>query len=274
MIASTAEIKEIYEQIGVSKGVILPSVSPECGLNPQPSEGAYRLVQKYPDLFYWFCNIDPRNLENSPKANLSYMLEYYKDLGAKGVGEVTTNLYFDDPYMENLFYHCQKCKMPLLFHIAPAVGESYGIADDLGLPRLEKILAKFPDLQFLGHSTLFWTEISSDVTEESRRSYHEGEPVKPGRVVELMRKYPNLCGDISAGSGYFAITRDSEFSYDFIEEFQDRIYFGTDICSPLYATSVISKLSSWLDDAMESGKISKTAYKKVSYENALKLLEG
>jgi len=33
------------------------------------------------------------------------------------------------------------------------------------------------------------------------------------------------------------------------------------------------KLSSWLDEAMENGKISKTAYKKACCENALELLE-
>jgi predicted TIM-barrel fold metal-dependent hydrolase len=271
--ASPEEIREMYNQIGVSKGVILPGVNPDCAFQVQSNEEAYHLTQKYPDLFYWFCNINPRNGNNSPDCNLSYFLEHFKKLGAKGVGEITANMYFDDPYVENLFYHCQKCEMPVIFHIGPTIGGCYGLVDELGLPRLEKELAKFPDLQFIGHSQPFWAEISSDVTEEDRNGYPKGKVI-PGRVVELMRKYPNLCGDMSAGSGYNAITRDPEFGYAFIEEFQDRLYYGTDICDPRNITNPMLKLSSWLDEAMEKGKISKNAYRKVSYENALELLEG
>lgn len=94
-----------------------------------------------------------------------------------------------------------------------------------------------------------------------------------GRVVELMRKYPNFNGDLSAGSGYNAVARDSEFGYSFIEEFQDRLFYGTDICDPKNITNPMLKLASWLDEGMEKGKISEAVYRKVSYENTLKLLE-
>jgi len=271
--ATPEEIREIYKQIGVGKGVILPGTSPEAAFHVQSNEEAYELVQKYPDLFYWFCNIDPRSGSNTPDCDLSYFLEHYKKMGAKGVGEITANMYFDDPYVENLFYHCQKCEMPILFHIGPTVGGCYGLVDDIGLPRLEKELAKFPNLKFIGHSQPFWAEIGADVTPENRNDYPTGK-VTPGRVVELMRKYPNLCGDLSAGSGFNAVSRDPEFGYAFIEEFQDRLFFGTDICDPRNITSPRIKLSSWLDNAVETGKISEAAYRKVSYENVLKLLEG
>lgn len=271
--ASPEEIREIYDQIGVGKGVILPGTGPYCAFQIQSNEEAFHLVQKYPDLFYWFCNIDPRYGSNLPDCDLSYFLKHFKKLGARGVGEITANLYFDDPFMENLFYHCQKCEMPVIFHIGPTIGGCYGLVDELGLPRLEKILGKFPDLKLLGHSQPFWAEIGDDVTEKNRNSYPTGK-VKPGRIVELMREYPNLCGDMSAGSGYNAITRDPEFGYAFIEEFQDRLYYGTDICDPRNITNPMLKLSSWLDEAVINGKISEAAYKKVSYENALKLLEG
>lgn len=88
---------------------------------------------------------------------------YYRNLGAKGVAEITANLYFDDPLVLNLFYHCEKCEMPVIFHIGN-LGNDYGIVDKLGLPRLEKILAMFPNLKFLGHSQKFWVEIGSDCT--------------------------------------------------------------------------------------------------------------
>lgn len=43
---------------------------------------------------------------------LSYFMEHYKALGAKGVGEVTANYPFDHPFMKNLFYHAQRCGLP------------------------------------------------------------------------------------------------------------------------------------------------------------------
>lgn len=265
------EIIGIYEGIGIEKGVILPLVSPECANQIQSNEEVLEIVKAFPDKFYWFCNIDPRFGSNSPDTDMSYFLEYYKGLGAKGVGEICANLYFDDPYMENLFYHCEKADMPVLFHIGKQIGGCYGIADELGLYRLEKELVKFSKLKFLGHSQAFWPEISLDVTNENRGDYPGGRVV-PGRIVELMRKYPNLYGDLSAGSGYNAVSRDLEFGYGFIEEFQDRLFFGTDICSPKGDAGM--PLSSWLDDALKNSKLSRQAYEKVSRENILKLFRS
>ena len=54
-------------------------------------------------------------------------------------------------------------------------------------------------------------------------------PVIPGgRVSELLRKYPNLYGDMSGGSGRLALSRDPEHARRFITEFQDRLLFARD----------------------------------------------
>ncbi len=185
---------------------------------------------------------------------------------------MTANLYFDDPLVLNLFRHCEKCQMPLTFHIGN-MGNDYGLVDELGLPRLEKVLGLFPGLTFLGHSQKFWAEIGPDCTEENRKGYPTGPVLPGGRVVELMRRYPNLHGDLSAGSGYNAVTRDSDFGYAFIEEFQDQLYYGTDICDPRNITEPMLKLAAWLDDAVAAKKISRAAYNKVCRENALRILE-
>lgn len=266
--ATAEELLTMYGKLGIGMGVILPEVHPECSNYIQSNEEALEIVNKYPGEFYWFCNINPHMGHNSPKTDLSYYLNYYKSLGAKGVGELCCNLYFDDPLVENLFYHCEKCRMPVIFHMGSQIGNCYGLVDELGLYRLEKELAKFPDLLFLGHSQLFWSEISADVDAGTRNKYPAGKVI-PGRIVELMRKYPNLCGDLSAGSGFNAITRDPEFGYSFLEEFQDRLYFGTDICSP----ENDMKLSFWLDEALKNCSISQEAYNKICRDNALKLLE-
>lgn len=268
----TPEEMFLFFQIqGIEKGVQLPFVSPEWGTNVITNEESFELVRRFPDRFYWFCNIDPRNILNDPSTDFTPCLQYYKSLGAKGVGELSANLYFDDPLVWNLFSHCEKCDMPVLFHIGNK-GFDYGLVDELGLPRLEKSLKQFPNLIFIGHSQKYWAEISGDCTAETRDGYPTG-PVTPGgRVVDLMRKYPNLHSDLSAGSGENAIMRDPAFGYAFLEEFQDRLYFGTDICDP-NQTLDDCHLSFFLDDAVENGHISQAAYNKICRENALRLLE-
>ncbi len=263
------ELRKMYDKMGIEKGVQLPVVKPEAGLHQITNEESYEMVRQYPDLFEWFCCIDPRFGQNNEETDFTPILNSFKAFGAKGIGEMLANMYFDDPRVWNLFCHAEKCQMPVTFHIGNN-GSDYGLIDELGLPRLEKTLKEFPNLIFLGHSQKFWAEISGDCDEKGRDGYPTG-PVTPGgRVVELMRKYPNLHGDLSAGSAENAIMRDPEFGYAFLEEFSDRLYFGTDVCDPRNEFH----LSAYLDDAVESGKISQTAYNKICRENALRLLNG
>ena len=70
-----------------------------------------------------------------------------------------------------------------------------------------------------------------------------------GAVVRLFRQYPNLYGDLSAGSGYNAISRDPEFGYAFMDEFQDRLLFGTDFADVRNETPIID----FLNDAGGAG---------------------
>ena len=49
-----------------------------------------------------------------------------------------------------------------------------------------------------------------------------------GRVPELLRTYPNLCADLSAGSALTALSRDPGFAQDFLLEFQDRLLYARD----------------------------------------------
>jgi len=157
--------------------------------------------------------------------------------------------------------------LPITFHIAPSIGGNYGVYDDLGLGRLENVLKAFPKLILLGHSQVFWSEIDKDVTEGIRAGYPEG-PVKPGRVVELMGKYPNLYGDLSAGSGYNAISRDPEFGCKFMERFQDRLFFGTDIANVPQELPIVPFFSKLKHEKL----ISNEAYEKITWKNASRLL--
>ena len=265
------ELMEAYDRLGVEKGVLLPLVSPESVYSIVTSETVEEIVDQYPDRFFWFCSVDPRVLDNSLNSEVDYLVRYYKERGAKGLGEITANIAFDDPRVYRLLAACEKYDMPITIHIGHTDG-AYGLIDELGLPRLEKVLQTFPNLKVLGHSQRFWSHIGSDVTEETRHGFPSGKVGPGGRVVELMRKYPNLYGDMSALSGYNAITRDPEFGYAFLEEFQDKLFFGVDMTSFENLEGNSTKLSAYLDDAVLNGKISQDVYYKVSRGNALKLL--
>ena len=260
---------EMMDADGVDKAILLPLVSPECRNRFVPTEDCLEICAVYPDRFYTFCNMDPRMDTNSEKADLSRHLSWYKDAGCKGVGEVTANLAFDDPLVLNMLRHCETCEMPVMFHVAPRIGACYGLFDDPGLPRLEQALETFPNLTFIGHSQPFWAEIGGDLEPEARNGYPKG-PVAPGgRLVELLERYPNLYGDLSAGSGHNAISRDPEFGYRFMETFQDRIFFGTDICCPQNRMPH----AQYLRDAYEKRYISQEVLDKIAWRNADRVLK-
>ena len=270
---SADELIAMYDRFGIDRGVLLPIVSPEAQCFLMTSEGACFLSRQYSDHFSWFCNIDPRQGNNDTTTDFAAMLAYYRSCGARGLGEVTANLPMDDPRVEALLAACQDAGMPVTIHIGD-LGGDYGLVDSLGLPKLEELLRKFPKLILLGHSQKFWSEISGEVTEAIRGGAPKG-PVAPGgRVPELLRRYPNLCGDLSAGSGCNAIMRDPDFGYAFLEEFQDRLFYGTDICSPLDIGHIRVKMGPFLDDGVASGKLSAQARDKICWGNALRLLEG
>ena len=264
------ELRGMYERIGVERGVALPLVSPEHMSDQFTVRDARLAAGKFPETIgWWFCNIDPRWLTNSPEADLSIPMMYYKSLGAKGIGELTANLPFDDPLMENLFGHAEKCGLPVLFHIGFPHND-YGVVDDLGLPRLEGALHRFPKLPFIAHSQKWWSEISGDCSWENRAGNPKGPVVPGGRVIELMRNYPNMYADLSAGSGENAVMRDPAFGYRFLEEFQDKLFFGVDYCT----AGNYRELSRFLDEGVEMGRISQKAYNKICRENLLALVEG
>jgi len=266
--ATPERLIAMFDERGIDKAVLLASIGVECGHHQLSVDGGLDIVERYPDRFIPFCNVDPRMLTNSPEADFTPMLEFYKGRGCKGVGELTANLPFDDPRFWNLFRHIETCRLPVIFHVATRIDGIYGIYDELGLPRLETTLREFPHLTFLGHSQAFWSEIGGDVTEATRGGYPKGLVVGDGRVVRLMREYPNLCGDLSANSGYNAVSRDTAFGYRFMEEFQGRLFFGTDIASPTTPTPLVG----FLRDAVESGHISRDAYEKIAWRNATALL--
>ncbi len=267
--ATPEQLVERYDALGVEKAVILPSVSPDCAFVPQSNQEVLDICEAFPGRFIPFCNVDPRSMTNSPAAPLERLLRFWQERGCRGIGEVTANLPFLDPMVQNLFRCAQQVGMPLTFHAAAQIGGTYGLYDDPGLPQLERSLQEFPRLQFLGHSQVFWAEIAPLETPADRYAYPKGPVTAEGVVPKLMRRYPNLLGDLSAHSGYNALARDPGYAAEFLDEFQDRLFFGTDICAPDTPTPLVG----FLQGLLSEGAIAEEVFHKIARENAVGLLD-
>lgn len=217
------------EAWGINKTCLLPlSEHPEGAYLECDTEDVIAACARYPDRLIPFCLIDPR-YGNRADMDFSHLFEEYKSRGCRGLGELLPKLDFDDPRCLNLYRQAGRFGMPVLFDMQDRP-DGYGLRDDYGLPRLEHALRVCPETVFIGHGPTFWAEISADVPDDNRSGYPAGPVVPGGAVSRLMRNYANLWADVSAGSGYNALTRDPGFGLEFLEEFQDKLIFGTDSC--------------------------------------------
>ena len=64
--------------------------------------------------------------------------------------------------------------------------------------------------------------------EFDKETYPEGPVLPGGKLVAMMRQYPNLFCDLSARSAWNALNRDHAFSREFLIEFQDRVLYARD----------------------------------------------
>ena len=263
---SPEELIDFYDRLNIEKGLLLPMSAPEGLLSVVSSEECNYISDLHPGRFAWSCCVDPRAFTNTDDADLGYALEHYVARGARSVGEVTANIYLDDPRAMNLFGFCNEMGLAVTMHYASRVGRSYGLVDDYGLPRLEKVLKTYPNLKIFGHSQRFWCEMGDNAKDSS---YPDG-PVKNGRIPELMRKYENLYCEFSNDSGSRALMRDREHAAKFIEEFSDRLMYACDICSTL--NTFMFTFDEFLTSMRESGEISEQNYRKLVRENAIRIL--
>lgn len=256
---------------GIDKTCLNPlSEHPEGAYLECNTEDILAACARYPQRLIPFCLIDPR-YGNNATIDFSPLLEEYYARGCKGMGEMLPKLDFDDPRGINLYRQAGRYGLPVLFDMQDRP-EGYGLRDNYGLPKLERTLRACPETVFIGHGPTFWAEISADVPADHRSGYPPG-PVAPGGAVpRLMRQYANLWADTSAGSGYNAITRDLAFGLEFLDEFQDKLLFGTDSClrSDVGRTAPIV---TYLRELRETGKLSSAALDKIAWQNAVRVLK-
>ena len=247
------------EELGIGKAVLMSSGEKKVPLGKNDTNR--KICEKYPEHFAWMCTVDPVNPET-----VYDRLAEYKRQGAIGVGEYTVNKPLDDPFQDAVFAAAEKLELPVTIHMSPEVGVGYGVVDQPRLPLLEGVLQKYPKLKVLGHSQVFWIEMSADAPNdnESRNSWGSGPVKEGGRVPELFAKYENLYGDLSANSAGQAIMRDPEFGLNFLETYADRLFFATDMVN----SDMVFPLGAWLDEQVEKGTLSRETYEKICWKNA------
>ena len=103
---------------------------------------------------------------------------------------------------------------------------------------------------------------SGPIFQGTREVYPAGKVLPGGRVPEILRQYPNLYADLSAGSALNALARDRAFSAAFLVEFQDKLLFGRDY------------FDTRLMDFLLELDLPAAVFEKIAWRNAQGLLEN
>ena len=244
---------------GIEMACVMAIENPEELHYYVPTPYVLKSCRRYPDRLIPFCNVDPRIANSSPKTDFYSIIKEHVDQGARGFGESLSGLPIDDPRLVAVYQACGRLRLPVTIHMDSIRG-----VDDVGLPGLRRVLKACPDTVFFAHAPHWWAEISRDMRPEDRGGYPKRPVVRGGMVERIFRKFPNIYGDLSAGSGYNALTRDPEFGPKFLERWQDRLLFATDYLAPGQKCPII--------DYIRTVDISRKARRKITKANARRLL--
>lgn len=266
---------EKMDSMGIDKAVILPLNDAEGVGEPQSMGEVLEICSLYPKRFIPFCNIDPRIFctdNNTSAEKFYYLLNQYKQLGCKGVGELTARLPFTSKKILSLFEACEQLSLPILFHCTTENYPSYGVVDKLGYVGLKELLTAFPNLILIGHSSAFWSELHDGITNELEKNrYIVKENVSEGTegaLFDLMRSHSNLYADISAMSGFLSLTANSAIGYKFLKEFNKQIVFGLDHCLPEQNFQHLN----WLKTLHHDGVLTNAEFENITCGNTTRLL--
>lgn len=202
------------KNMGITLTVLLPAGS-RYGLaaNCYGNDSVVALARARPQQFIFFAN----ELPDIPETKK--VIERYLKMGAKGIGEQKFPVECDSPGMQLVAEIARDYKVPVLMHF------QYNTYN-LGFERFHRMLAKYPTVNFIGHAQTFWGNI--DKHHQQEVMYPKG-PVTPGGISDrLLSDYPNMYGDLSAGSGLNALLRDEDHARAFLARHQDRLVYGSD----------------------------------------------
>ncbi|MBT5927001.1 MAG: amidohydrolase family protein [Verrucomicrobia bacterium] len=254
---SDLQLRTHQKAMGIHRSVLLPAgkyygLAATCGGN----ETVYRMAQLYPDDFVFFANEVP----DLPMARET--IEKYLKLGAVGIGEQKFELECDSRPLEMVAELAADYQVPVLIHFQHN-------AYNTSLDRFHKVLEKFPNTNFIGHAQTWWGNI--DRKHDQKVMYPTGR-VTPGGITDrLLSDYPNMFGDLSAGSGLNSLKRDEDHTRGFLARHQDKLLYGSDCndglgrgpgCQGSRTIKTVAELS--LNQQIRS---------KIFYQNASRLLK-
>ena len=212
---------------GIDQAVVLPLISPEASSYPLTTDFVLAETRPHRDRLVPFCSIDPRISFEGWHKGLEDMLARFIEAGAKGFGEHKPGVKIDSPQNLALFAACDEVKLPVLFHL-----DNERNLDAPGLPGLARVLKAFPGVNFIAHGPGWWASISASATQADLGGYPRGEIAPGGAVDELLGRFANLFGDLSAPSGANAMGRDEKFAREFLIRHADQLLFGSDFLEP------------------------------------------
>jgi predicted TIM-barrel fold metal-dependent hydrolase len=180
------------------------------------NEECYQFARAHRNAFLFGANDVP------DLAGATREIERYLKRGAKVTGEQKFGVECDSPEMQKIYALAGEFNVPVLMHWQ---FQMY----NYGFERFHKMLEKFHRVKFLGHAQTWWGHIDRNHLDQTVM-YPKGPVVRGGLTDRYLTDYPNMYGDLSAGSGFNALTRDEEFARDFVTRHRDKLIFGSD-CS-------------------------------------------
>lgn len=211
---SDADLVAHQRNMGVDLTVLLPAGS-RFGLDAGAgrNDSVVALAERHPTEFVFFAN----ELPDIPETRA--VLERYLKAGARGIGEQKFEVACDSAAMRLVYDIARDYAVPVLLHF------QHG-RYNTGIERFHAILASYPTVNFIGHAQTWWGNI--DLRHDQAVMYPKA-PVTSGGISDrLLTDYPNVYGDLSAGSGLNAMLRDEEHARGFLERHQDRLLWASD----------------------------------------------
>ena len=174
-----------------------------------------------PNRFTWFRSYDVTR----PDAE-QVLTQAVKD-GAQGFGEMKFHVAADGPELRRMYALAAELRVPILVHFQEVDHFANEGTWSTGFAKtFDSILKAYPKTTFIGHADAFWANVSADYHNEA--AYPTG-PIKRGGLTDKwLGDHPNLFGDMSANSCNNAMSRDPEFTADFVKRHQDKLLFGSD----------------------------------------------
>ncbi|MEJ2537197.1 MAG: amidohydrolase family protein [Calditrichia bacterium] len=282
------------DAVGIEKTILLSHAT------GAEFDSLYQVYSKYPDRFELWCGFDYTGYDQPGygPAAVAELERCYK-MGARGVGELgdkgkglfyskppAWGMHLDDPRMDPLLEKCAELGLPINIHVAEPIwmyqtmdstndglmnayewrlDNKPGIVDHNGMiDILERAVKRHPKTIFIA---CHFANCSYDLN----------------KLGALLDKYPNLYADIAAR--YAETAPIPRFAAAFIEKYQDRLIYGTDMGFDLDMYHITFRILETSDEhfyeigqfgyhwALNGFGLNDVVLKKLYRDNALKLLK-